>query len=219
MLWNNATLSSSNSIVDTLDFLTKQFLPNFSLALLIIGVIGFIGNAFTFLQPALRRNSFCIYSLCGSLVDVLSLFTNLLPLYLAKTPGLLLSSMSASVQCKFMIFILSFLPHLSLNLLILSMIDRYACTCPLTSSIRCVRQLKKVPWFIIFTVFVTFLLTICVCIFYDIIPGIGCSSRNPLLNGILYIVIQGILTPLVMLVFVWLSYRNIKQSRRRVVSE
>jgi sulfite exporter TauE/SafE len=53
---------------------------------------------------------------------------------------------------------------------------------------------------------------------YDVMPGLWCITTNPLLNGMLYIVIHGLMTPSVMLIFVWLTYRNVKKSRQRVVN-
>jgi hypothetical protein len=215
----NNTLSLSRSLTDTLNSVTHQYINQLPLILTIVGLIGLIGNAFTFLQPTLRCNTFCIYSLAGSLVDVLNLFINLFPNYFQADNGNLVSAISVSVVCRCKIFALAFLPQLSMNLLILSLIDRFACTCTLTSSIRRLRQLKMVPWLIGITIIITFLMSMYTCILYDIVPGIGCSSTNPLLNSILYVATQGVMTPTVMIVFAVLTYRNIQRSRRRVVSE
>jgi hypothetical protein len=215
----NNTLSLSRSLTDTLNSVTNRYVNQLPLILTIVGLIGLIGNAFTFLQPTVRWNTFCIYSLVGSLVDVLNLFINLFPNYIAATNGNLVSDISVRVACRCKMFALSFLPQLSMNLLILSLIDRFACTCTLTSSIRHLRQLKMVPWLIGMTIIITCLMSIYTCILYDIVPGIGCASTNTLLSSILYIGNQGVMTPIVMVAFVVLTYRNVKRSRRRVVSK
>jgi hypothetical protein len=105
-----------------------------------------------------------------------------------------------------------------MNLLILSLIDRYACTCSLTSPMRKMHQLKVVPYLILITIIISGVMSLYSPIFYDVKPGFGCVVTNPLLNGILYIVIHGFLTPFVMFIFVWLTYRNVQQSKQRVVS-
>ncbi|UJR06686.1 hypothetical protein I4U23_010972 [Adineta vaga] len=90
-----------------------------------------------------------------------------------------------------------FLPQLSENLLILCTIDRYAGTRQLTSSIRRLRQLKMVPYLIAMSLYDSTL--------YDI---------DSILNTILYITIQGIITLFTMLSIVLLTYKNIRLSRQ-----
>ena len=216
---NNNISVSLRSLISTLDLVTSQFINQLSLILTIVGLLGFIGNAFTFLQPTLRWNTFCIYTLCGSLVDILNLFINLFPKYINKTSGNLVAGVSESILCKLKLFTLTFLPKLSTTLMILSLIDRYACSSALTSPIRHLRQLKVVPWLIGVTAIITIAISSYALILYDIVPGIGCSSTSPLLNSVVYIAIEAILLPMVMLVFIVLTYQNIRQSRRRVVSE
>jgi hypothetical protein len=105
-----------------------------------------------------------------------------------------------------------------MNLLILSLIDRYVSTCGLTSPLRYIRQLKVVPWLIGLTVIISVLISLYSPLLYDVMPGLWCVPTNPLLNGMLYIVIHGLMTPFVMLIFVFLTYRNVKKSRQRVVN-
>lgn len=223
MSLNNDTLAvktspSTRSIIAMLDLMTQQFLSKLPLVFTIIGLIGFIGNAFTFLQPALRFNTCCIYSMCGSLADIINLFVNLFPNYLNHSSGNLVISISAGIQCKFKLFAFVFLPQLSMNFLIMSLIDRYACTCGLASRMRHLRLLKRVPWLIGSTIAISCLVSLYAPILNDVIPGIGCVSIEPTMNSVLYILIHGILTPTVMLVLVMVTYRNVRQSRQRVVS-
>jgi len=219
MSWNESmNLNSTSSyIIHILHFVKQEFLVYVPLIFIIFGLIGFIGNAFTFLQPTLRFNTCCIYLLCGSLVDVINLLINLLSNYIHSTSDNILSLVTVRHICKLRLFGLAFLPQLSMNLLTLSLIDRYACTCSLISSIRYIRQLKMVPWLIIITIIISGVTSFYAPVFHDIVPGFGCTSTDPFKNGVLYIVIHGFLTPIVMLVFVLLAYRNVKESRRRTV--
>jgi hypothetical protein len=134
-----------STIIVVLNLVQQRFVSQLPLIITLLGLIGFIGNTFTFLQPTLRNNSFCIYTLCGSLVDILSLFINLFPNYVSPTAGNLTSENSISLLCKCKLFAFTFLPQLSMDLLIMSLIDRYACTYGLTSPMRQILQLKMVP--------------------------------------------------------------------------
>jgi hypothetical protein len=67
-------------------------------------------------------------------------------------------------------------------------------------------------------VFINCLISLYAPILNDVVLGVGCTSTDPTTNGILYILIQGMITPAVMLVFVLLTYRRFKQSRQQVVS-
>jgi len=210
--------STSNHVVYILHFVKQEFLIYLPIIFIIFGAIGFIGNAFTFLQPALRFNTCCIYLLCSSLVDIINLFVNLFNNYIYSTTDNILSLITISYLCKLKLFGLVFLPQLSINLLILSVIDRYACTCSLTSSIRHVRRLVAAPWMIFMTVIISGIISLYAPIYYDVIPSFGCTCTDPFLNGILYIAIHGLITPFVMLLFVLLTYRNVSKSRHRAVN-
>ncbi|CAF1425907.1 unnamed protein product [Rotaria sordida] len=198
MPWNSTIIlnSTSSRIFYILDFVKQEFIVYLPLIFIIFGVIGFIGNAFTFLQPTLRFNTCCIYLLCGSLVDIINLFVNLLTNYLNATTGYILSLIT--------------IRHLSLSL-----IDRFACTCSLTSSIRHIRRLKMVPWIIVITIIISGVSSLYSFIYYDVVSNLGCICTNRLFNAVSYIIIHGFTTPFVMLIFVLLTYRNVKLSRHR----
>jgi hypothetical protein len=111
----NESMFTARSLSDSLNLVTQRFVNQLPLISTILGIIGFLGNAFTFLQPTLRRRNFPIFSLCGSLVDTLNLFINLFPVYLNSVDGNLASTISTSILCKLKMFILVFLPQLSMD--------------------------------------------------------------------------------------------------------
>jgi hypothetical protein len=219
MSWNSTmnVNSTPSHIIFILHVVKREILVYLPLVFIIFGTIGFIGNAFTFLQPTLRFNTCCIYLLCGSLVDIINLFVNLLNNYIHRTADDILSLITVRYICKLKLFGLAFLPQLSINLLTLSLIDRYACTCSLTSSMRHIRRLTMVPWMIMITVIISGVISLYSPIYYDISSGFGCICTDPFVNSILYIIIHGFLAPFVMLIFVLLTYQNVKKSRRRAV--
>jgi hypothetical protein len=213
----NVTLSSSSSIIVILNIIQARFVVQLPLIFTILGLIGFIGNAITFLQPALRSNTCCIYTFSGSVVDIINILTNLFPSYLINKYQLVTFSQKVPILCKLYIYFLGFFPQLAINLLVLSVIDQFACTCGLTSPMRRVNQMKMAPWMIGITVVVTCLTSIRAIILYDVIPGEGCVASQLLLNSFLYIIFNGALQPVMMLLLMLFTYRNIIHSRQRVV--
>ncbi|CAF0860508.1 unnamed protein product [Adineta ricciae] len=221
MSYNNSTVListtvSAKTLIDTLNLILTRFINYLPLPFVILGSIGFIGNSITFLQPTLRTNTCCIYTLCSSFIDVCNLIINLLPNYLGQYDISWFSRLFSRVQCKFKLFAVVFLPQLSINLLLLSLIDRFASTLDLTSSIRRICQRNKAPYFISLNIIISGLMSLQSPILNDVIPFYMCSSTNPVLSSVLYSLIHGIAAPAVMLIFVLLTYRNVIRSRQRV---
>ncbi|CAF1093741.1 unnamed protein product [Adineta steineri] len=221
MVDNNITttvdlMQTSKSLSDTLNLISQNILIYLPLVFFIFGLIGFIGNVFTYLQPQLRSNTCCIYSLCGSFIDIINLSINSFPTFLAAKSGINIPWYLSSGLCKFNIFILVFLPHLSINFLCMAIIDRFAITCDHTSSIRRITQLRKVPWMIGLAVLTSGLFSLCGALDYDLMYGYLCVSTQPMATSISYIVLIGLVSPITMIIFVLLTYRNVRRSRRRV---
>ncbi|CAF3748801.1 unnamed protein product [Adineta steineri] len=217
---NNTTtvnfIQTSKSLSDDLNFISQNILIYLPLIFLIFGLIGFIGNVFTYLQPQLRSNTCCIYSLCGSFIDITDLCINSFPSYLAAKYGITIPWYLSSALCKFNIFILVFLPHLSINFLCTAIIDRFAITCDHTSSIRRITHLRIVPWMIGLTVLTSGLFSLYAPVNYDLISGYLCISTQPMVTSISYIILIGLISPIIMIIFVLLTYRNVRRSRGRV---
>ncbi|UJR24162.1 hypothetical protein I4U23_027128 [Adineta vaga] len=221
MVSNNQTFSFNDilypkSIIDDLSVVQQRFINKLPLIIPILGLIGFIGNLFTFLQPTLRKNSFCIYTLLASFIDIISLGINHLPNYLKTAVDNVESTSLNSLTCKLRFFALLFLPQLSLNLLITSLIDRYACTLSPTSRMARLFQLKMVPLIVFITIIISCVMSLYSPLLTDFTLGFGCISINSTMNSVIYILIHGIITPLVMLIFVFLTYRRFSRSRQRV---
>lgn len=209
------TTAASHTII-ILSIVQQQFVDYLPLIFVIFGLVGFIGNALTFLHRELRSNTCCIYTFCSSIADVMNIGFNLLPLFLSRKYGINSPWTRMASLCKFYIFFLGFFPHLSVNLLLTSTIDRYASTCKLGSYLRRLNQFKMVPWLILFTIITSSLVSLRGAILYQY--GTACTVTQPLLNNILYIILQGVMLPVAMLIFVLLTFRNVHNSRQRVVS-
>ena len=211
------SFQSLKSFYDDISQLTIQLSIYLPLIFSVLGFIGFLGNVFTYLQPELRSNTCCIYSLAGSIGDILNLLINLVPNFIGAKYNIYVPWSFSTDLCRLSIFILTFFPQLSANCLLLAIIDRFAATCDLASPIRRILQLKFVPIMIILGMIFCFLLVIPGTFYFE--QSIyWCESRDPLVTNTLYIFLNGILQPILMLVFVLLTYRNIHRSHRRVVS-
>jgi len=223
MALNNTTVITDDfevtkSIGNVLNQVTQNFIIYLPLIFSIFGLFGFIGNVFTYLQAEFRSNTCCIYLLCGSIIDIINLFLNSFPNYLAAKYGIAIPWYTSSISCKFNLFLLVFLPHLSINFLLMAIIDRFACTCSLTSPIRRLNQLKMVPLMISIIIIISCLASLYAPILFDLKSEFWCASTQPTTSSVLYIILIGLMQPIVMLIFVLLTYRNVRQSRRRVVS-
>ncbi|CAF1307721.1 unnamed protein product [Adineta ricciae] len=215
MLSENGILSAK-SMIEDLNLTQQRFVSKLPLIITILGLIGFVGNLFTFLQPTLRKNAFCIYTLSASLIDIINLSVNLCPQYFNPSPGGLFAEISDRFTCKLRLFALVVLPQLSLNLLIMSLVDRFACTFPSTSRMSRLLKLKMVPLMIFITIIISSIESLYSPLLYDIIPDYGCGVTHATENAVSYIAIHGILTPAIMVTLVGLTYRRFSRGRQRV---
>ena len=198
-------------------YLLSVVIPNCLLMSILFGLLGFVGNAFTFLQFELRSKTCCIYTFASSVVDVVHLLINICPDYLRSKYGGMEMWTSNDVTCKIYFFIYSFLPNLAINLLVLTIFDRYSCTCPLGSPFHRFNQPRMIPKMICAAIVTSALFST-----YGLVLGYlnstVCEYREERVYAILNICVNGIMQPLIMLILVLLTYRNVLKSRQRVVS-
>ena len=203
--------------LETSYFIICVVIPYFPLVSTILGAIGFLGNVFTFVQPELHLNSCCVYIFCSSIVDFIHLMINVFPEYLFTRHGYEVPWSYTESLCKLYYFLYNFLPHLAINFLLLSLIDQFTCTCCLTSKMNRFHRLKVVPWNILIVIVVSALLSL----YGPILAfrgSLGCTYRQPRVYAILNISINGLLQPILMVIFASLTYRNVRLSRMLVVS-
>ncbi|CAF3689705.1 unnamed protein product [Rotaria socialis] len=113
----------SKSIVNDLNLVTHRYVIYPPLIFFIFGFIGFTGNLFTYLHAELCYNTVCIYSLCGFTIDIINLALSLFPRYLSEKYAIRTPWTSLRATCKLSIFLLAFLPHLSIHFLLMPTID------------------------------------------------------------------------------------------------
>ncbi|CAF1451546.1 unnamed protein product [Adineta ricciae] len=213
---NMTTFTVTNSI-GIIDVIIAKFVNYLPLLFVILGLIGFVGNVFTYLQRELRSNTCCIYSLCGSIADIIHILLNLFPNYLKLSHGISVPWLRLTYLCPLQMMSLVFFPHLSLNFLLMAVIDRYASTCRLTSRMSRLSQLKMVPLCIIIPILTSCLASMRNLVLYEYRNTSGCTITQPLTNTLLYISINGLMQPTIMFIFVILTFRNVRKSRQLVV--
>ena len=191
---------------------------NLELIIPLLGLLGFIGNLIIYLQSEFRSSTCCIYLLWSSFVDIISLYTNVFPYYLQDRFQIDPIWYWSTGLCKIFYFFYNFLPQLSINLTILSIIDRYACSCPLSSKWHSINQMKMVPRMISITILISSILTIYGPILANIYPFYGCNYAEIKIYGVCNIIINGLIQPIVMLIFTLLTYRNVRLGRQRAVN-
>ncbi|CAF1035460.1 unnamed protein product [Didymodactylos carnosus] len=213
---SNDTVTSFT--ISTLQFLSQHVIIHLPIILIVFGNIGCLCNYITFLQRPLRSNTCSLYSLSGSTADFLVLNGNLLQTYLGSVFQLGINYFAGTrFLCKFYLYLLVVLPQLSTTFLLLSLIDRYACSCPLQSKIRKINQFQYARYLVVVGILYSMIVSAHAPILYDITYGF-CFVTQSLLNSILYIIFSGLLEPFLMLIMFFKTYKNVLQSRQRIVS-
>ncbi|CAF1523779.1 unnamed protein product [Adineta ricciae] len=132
----NLTVISNDSAPKAIPLEISMFVTNSihlypQLTIRLLDLMGIVVNVINNLQPELRSNTYCIYLLCSSFVDVVSLYANVFPYYLNKANIKFIQyGYDQQNYVNSFIFFYNFLPQLSINIIILSIIDRSVCKCP-----------------------------------------------------------------------------------------
>jgi hypothetical protein len=196
----------------------------------ILGVIGFLGNTLIYLQykfdcqnsPQLNQGSrnYFLYVFCSSVVDIITLSMNLFMVYLPFMFDDKVEEILLCIVFIIIIFVYVILPHVSTNFLLMGYIDRFILTSGPKSSLRRINKLETAPWMIS-------IILVCGCIassgyLFIIFSPTSQDEKNieklACIIAIIYILTNGFIPIVLILIFVLLTYRNILNSRQRVVS-
>jgi hypothetical protein len=150
-------------------------------------------------------------------MDMIVIF-NLFFLYCVFIFGKSLFPFTAEII--FLILVYVVLPHISINFLFMAYVDIYWLTRNPRPPLRRVNQHKMIPWIIILIIVVS-----CVCLIIIYVPIVFIYNPQTPKDFvilvriwiILYIFTNGLIQPVPMLVFVSLTYRNIRNIRQQAV--
>jgi hypothetical protein len=183
--------------------------------LLIIGITGCFCNFITFTAPQLRKNSCAFYFLMSAVFELLSLSFGLISRFAADHLGSNLQH-TDQIYCKFRAYLISALPLVATYLVLLSSIDRYMSS-SLEARLRSFSDIKMAHRATAVAIVTSFLSCIHILVLYDLRPK--CSTKPGaygMFDSMFVVFWLGVIPHLLMLVFGFLTYMNIKRSKRRV---
>jgi hypothetical protein len=192
-------LEDMNKSIDLINPIIPKFVVHLPVVWFILGMIGFIGNTLTLLQYRLFSKTYLIYIFCNSIMDIIIVLFNLFLVYFVAIfdvdeSWFPVSAIAISIPLLFLV-----LPHISINFLLMAYIDLFVYTSSRKKScLRRINQVKMIPWMII----------------EDENGGIKLAR----IWSILYILTNGLIQPVLMLVLVVLTYQNRRKSHQRAVS-
>ena len=109
LLRNTTDVSRSKSIelIFTLVYVLRHILCYTPLVMFLLGLIGFVGNTITYLQPELRHNTCCLYTFFGSIVDIVYLCLYAIPDFFATRFELRMPWAISDHACRMLHFLRS----------------------------------------------------------------------------------------------------------------
>lgn len=196
--------------------------------LYISGIIGSLLNIITLSQKQFRNNPCSLYFLSASTTDLCIMNLILIMDYLRYfNYNLLVYVISATIWCQLGKYFTFLLPCLASTYITLACIDRF-CTSSDREKFRKFSRIKVSRILIVFVLLIWILFSIHLFFVYYIIFYIPTKSyqciRAPYLYGLHLIVdgyifsmFNGLIVPIILAIFSFLIYRNVRQSRTRVV--
>jgi hypothetical protein len=200
---------SSFSIINPLDFATKQINIYFGLSILIMGIIGNLFNIIIFrTRKPFRKTPCAFYLTMASIFNVGQLITGVFISILAA--GFNINPIGVLSICKIRKIMAQWFGLLSLNSICLAIIDRY-----LSIKYHYSISLKSASGFIATTCFLWSIHDIFFILSYDILHGL-CRTMNT--NFEIYIIYFHFSIPLeflpltIMIIFTFLTFINVQKN-------
>lgn len=203
-------LENMNKVDHSFNRMVPMFITHLPIIWFILGAIGFTGNIITFLPIKRSSQTSDVYVVSSSIVDIIILSVNLYLMYILPLLKIRLSKSSIEVTAICIVLIFLILPHLSINLLFIAYFDRLACTYKDGSLLRKLNRFKVVPWIIS-------LIFICSCLpfgyvlilsFIDSQNNYDDAKITAYIVCILYILTNGLVPSILMIIVILLTYRN-----------
>jgi len=204
----NSTMSSL-SIINPLDFATKQINIYFGLSILILSIIGNLFNIITFrTRKPFRKTSCAFYLTMASIFNAGQLITDVFISILAA--GFNIDPTGVSSICKIRKILAQWFGLLSLNSICLAIIDRF-----FSIKYHYSISLKSASSFIVTTCLLWSIHDIFFILSYDILHGL-CRTMNT--NFEIYIIYFHFSIPLeflpltIMIIFTFLTFINVQKN-------
>jgi len=183
--------------------------------LLVIGIIGCLCNFITFTAPQLRKNSCAFYFLISAIFELLSITFGLISRFAADHLGSTLINTDA-IYCKLRAYLVSALPLVATYLVLLSSIDR-CMSSSVHARLRSFSQMKMAYRATIVAIAVGFISCAHILVSYDLRPRCGTIPGAYAMFDSMFVVFWlGIIPHVLMLVFGFLTFMNIRRTKRRI---
>jgi hypothetical protein len=200
----------------TLLYDAQQFTIYAGVFLLIVGIIGNAMNLLVFSKTRTYRTTPCtFYFLVSSIVNIVYIVINLTIRILSDGYEINITDTS-NIWCKMREFLIVTLASISINFSCLAVVDQFL----VTSKSAHLRRCSQIQWahgIAIITIIIWCLHGIPVLLFYDVsLIDKTCVISNAGFAIYARVYLLGIICAIpvsVMIIFGWLTYRNIRQTR------
>ncbi|CAF0746664.1 unnamed protein product [Rotaria sordida] len=183
--------------------------------LLIFGSYGSLCNFITFTSKQLRTSSCAFYFLCTAITELIAFYFGLISRLASDRLGSTLFLTNVA-YCKIRSYLVVALPALVTYMILLTTIDRFMST---TNQVRyrSFSQLKVAHRIVPIVIIISMILTSHMLVFYNFFPA--CTAQ-PGIYSVVYSVYlfiwTGILPNGFILLFSWLTIRNVIKTKQRV---
>jgi len=183
--------------------------------LLLIGIIGCLCNFITFTAPKLRKSSCAFYFLLSAVFDLLSITFGLISRFAADHLNSNLQQTDRA-YCKLRAYLISALPLVATYLVLLSSIDR-CMSSSVNVRLRLFSHMKMAYRASGVAVVIGFVSCGHILVSYDLRPRCATMPGAYAMFDSMFVVFWlGVIPHMLMLVFGFLTFINIKLSKRRV---
>jgi hypothetical protein len=183
--------------------------------LLVIGITGCFCNFITFTAPQLRKTSCAFYFLISTVFELLTITFGLISRFAADHLGSTLIN-TDRVYCKLRAYLVSTLPLVATYLILLSSIDRYMSS-SVSVHLRSFSQMKIAYPASGVAIAIGFISCVRILVGYDLRPRCAALPGVFAMYDSMFVVFWlGVIPHVLMLIFGFLTYINIKLLKKRV---
>jgi hypothetical protein len=211
----NSTQAAITTTRASIQIITTEMTYYGPIILLVVGIVGCLCNFITFTAPRLRNNSCAFYFLMSAVFDLLSITFGLISRFAADQLGSKLINTDRA-YCKLRAYLVSALPLVATYLVLLSSIDRCMAS-SLDVRFRSFSQIKMAYRAVAVAIGIGFISCSHILVSYDLRPKCGTMPGSyATFDGMFVVFWLGVIPHVSMLVFGFLTFMNIKRSKRRV---
>jgi len=205
--------SVSTTTLAPIQIITTEMTYYAPIILLVIGIISCLCNFITFTAPQLRKNSCAFYFLISAVFELLSITFGLTSRFAADHLGSTLINTNRA-YCKVRAYLVSALPLVATYMVLLSSIDR-CMSSSVHTRLRSFNQMKTAYRATGVAIAIGFISCVHILVGYDLRPR--CSALRgvfAMYDGMFVVFWLGVIPHILMLIFGFLTFMNIKRSKR-----